>query len=71
MVGGNPVQVKDTVSVRVPQQVADVIIVVEQVATNSELFKDLINPLVTTLTSELKSKGITYVFVEFFYTVRL
>ena len=36
--------------------VPDVVVVLEQILANSELFKDLVTPLVTTLTSELKLK---------------
>lgn len=56
---GPSVEAGDTVSVKVPQKAADVVIVVEQDVQNSEIFKDLILPLVSTLTNELKTKGIT------------
>ena len=53
------VEAGDSVSVKVPQTSADVVIVIEQDLKNSEIFKDLIVPLVSTLTNDLKAKGIT------------
>lgn len=58
VVSGPSVEAGDSVSVKVPQRAADVVIVVEQDIRNSELFKELVTPLVTTLSSELKTKGI-------------
>ncbi|PSN46736.1 Apolipophorin [Blattella germanica] len=58
VVGGGHLEVGSTVSVRVPQTQADVVIVVEQVTANSELFNNLVTPLVSQLTTELKAKGI-------------
>jgi hypothetical protein len=58
VVSGPSVEAGDSVSVKIPQRAADVVIVIEQDVRNSELFKELITPLVTTLTSELKTKGI-------------
>jgi hypothetical protein len=58
VVSGPSVEAGDSVSVKVPQKAADVVIVVEQDIRNSEIFKELITPLVTTLTNELKAKGI-------------
>jgi hypothetical protein len=57
--GGSSVEAGDSVSVKVPQKSADVVIVIEQDLKNSEIFKDLVTPLVATLTNDLKSKGIT------------
>jgi hypothetical protein len=59
VVSGPRVEVGDSVSVKVPQKAADIVIVVEQDIRNSEIFKELITPLVTTLTNDLKPKGIT------------
>ncbi|PNF29921.1 hypothetical protein B7P43_G07271 [Cryptotermes secundus] len=59
VVSGPPVEVGDSVSVKVPQKAADIVIVVEQDIRNSEIFKELVTPLVTTLTNDLKAKGIT------------
>lgn len=56
---GPSVEAGDSVSVKVPQTSADIVIVVEQDLKNSEIFKDLIVPLVSTLTNDLKAKGIT------------
>jgi len=56
---GSSVEAGDSVSVKVPQKAADVVIVLEQDIKNSEIFKDLIVPLVSTLTNDLKAKGIT------------
>jgi hypothetical protein len=58
LVSGSSVEVGDSVSVKVPQKAADIVIVVEQDIRNSEIFKELITPLVTTLTNDLKAKGI-------------
>lgn len=55
---GSSVEAGDSVSVEVPKTSADVVIVVEQDLKNSEIFKDLIVPLVSTLTNDLKAKGI-------------
>nr|CAD7454294.1 unnamed protein product [Timema tahoe] len=57
--GGNPVAVGDLFSVKAPQRSADIVVVVEQVTGSAELYKELVGPLVTTLTNELKSKGVT------------
>nr|CAD7604227.1 unnamed protein product [Timema genevievae] len=60
LVGGeNPVAVGDLFSVKAPQRSADIVVVVEQVTGSAELYKELVGPLVTTLTNELKSKGVT------------
>lgn len=56
---GPSVEAGDSVSVKVPQASADVVIVIEQDLKNSKIFKDLIVPLVSTLTNDLKAKGIT------------
>ncbi|WP_147291044.1 VWD domain-containing protein, partial [Alteriqipengyuania lutimaris] len=61
VVDGSPIEVGDSVSVKVPKNSADVIIVVEQDTHNTELFKELVSPLVTTLTNDLKAKDITNV----------
>jgi hypothetical protein len=55
---GPSVEAGDSVSVKVPQKSADVVIVIEQDLKNSEIFKDLITPLVSSLTNDLKAKGI-------------
>jgi len=56
---GPPVEAGNSVSVKVPKTSADVVIVIEQDLKNSEIFKELIAPLVSTLTNDLKTKGIT------------
>lgn len=56
---GPSVEAGDSVSVKVPQTSANVVIVLEQDLKNSEIFKDLIVPLVSSLTNDLKGKGIT------------
>ena len=55
---GPSVEAGDSVSVKVPEKSADVLIVIEQDLKNSEIFKELIVPLVSTLTNDLKAKGI-------------
>jgi len=58
-INGPSVEAGDSVSVKVPQTSAEVVIVIEQDLKNSEIFKDLIVPLVSSLTNDLKTKGIT------------
>lgn len=58
VVSGPSVEVGETVSVKIPQKRAEIVIVIEQDVRNSEIFKELITPLVTTLTNDLKAKGI-------------
>jgi len=57
--GGNNVAIGDVVSVKSPQTSADIILVVEQITPNEEVFKDLVVPLIASLSNELKGKGIT------------
>lgn len=62
-VGANPVGIGDTFSVKIPKKEADVVIVVEQLAPNEKVFKELITPFIPQLREELKSQGITDVHV--------
>lgn len=57
--GSNAVVIGDTVSVKSPQTMADIILVVEQITPNEAVFKDLVVPLISSLSNELKTKGIT------------
>ena len=59
MAGKNSVGIGDTVSVKSPQTMADIILVVEQVTPNEEVFKDLVAPLISSISNDLKAKGIT------------
>jgi len=45
--------------VKTPQKAADVVFVVEQLQDNEEVFNNLVTPLVSTLTNDLKERGIT------------
>ena len=56
--GNNQVGIGDTVSVKSPQTMADIILVVEQVTPNEEVFKDLVAPLISSVSNDLKAKGI-------------
>ncbi|XP_066996773.2 apolipophorins [Anabrus simplex] len=58
-IGGKKFGVGETESLKVPQRSADIVVLVEQVTDNAEVFKELITPLVPTLTNDLKFKGIT------------
>lgn len=57
--GSQNLQIGESISVKTPQKEADVVFVVEQLVKNEEVFKDLITPLVSTLTNDLKEHGIT------------
>lgn len=46
-------------SVKVPGKSADIVFVVEQNKFNEVVFKELVQPLVTSLTNELATKGVT------------
>ncbi|XP_071450261.1 apolipophorins-like [Hetaerina americana] len=59
MVGGSPLDQGHSVSLKAPQGKADIILVVEQVPQNEVLFKELMVPLVTSLTNDLKAFKIT------------
>lgn len=60
-VGGDTVAVGDSFSVKIPKNQADIVLIVEQIAQNEKVFKDLIPTLITDLKEELKQHGITYV----------
>jgi len=60
-VGGDTIAVDDSFSVKVPKNQADIVLIVEQIAQNEKLFKDLIPTLITDLREEFKQQGITYV----------
>lgn len=57
--GKTNVAIGDSVSVKSPQTQADIVLVVEQITPNEEVFKELIAPLISTLSNDLKAKGIT------------
>ncbi|CAH0386450.1 unnamed protein product [Bemisia tabaci] len=56
---GTPLPIHQSVSVKVPQKTADVVVVVEQLEGNQPIFENLLTPLISTLTSDFKEKGIT------------
>lgn len=58
-IGGTPLPIHQSVSVKVPQKTADVVVVVEQLEGNQPIFENLLTPLISTLTSDFKEKGIT------------
>lgn len=60
-VGDDTIAVGDSFSVKIPKNQADIIFIVEQIAQNEKVFKDLIPTLITDLREELKQQGITYV----------
>ncbi|XP_076643954.1 retinoid- and fatty-acid binding glycoprotein apolipophorin [Halictus rubicundus] len=62
-VGAGTVGIGDTFSVKIPKKQADIVIVVEQLAPNEKVFKELVTPLISQLRDELKSQGITDVHV--------
>jgi len=58
-VGSQVLQIGESVAVKTPQKAADVVFVVEQLQDNEEVFNNLVTPLVSTLTNDLKERGIT------------
>lgn len=62
-VGGSTVDIGDTFSVKTPKKEADIVIVVEQLAPNEKVFKELVTPLISQLRDELKTVGITDVHI--------
>lgn len=58
-VGSQTLHVGESAQVTAPAKEADVVFVVEQLEENEEVFKNLVTPLVSTLTNDLKEKGIT------------
>ncbi|XP_046401090.1 apolipophorins-like isoform X2 [Ischnura elegans] len=58
-VGGNSVQHGFSVSLKAPQGKADIVLAVEQAPQNEVLFKDLLVPLVASITNDLKAHKIT------------
>ncbi|KAK7794405.1 hypothetical protein R5R35_011682 [Gryllus longicercus] len=59
IVGGEKIAPGEHVTVKSPQKAADIVIVVEQVLGNAEVFRELVTPLVVTVNNDLKKKGIT------------
>ncbi|XP_076294213.1 retinoid- and fatty-acid binding glycoprotein apolipophorin [Lasioglossum baleicum] len=62
-VGAGSVGIGDTFSVKTPKKEADIVIVVEQLAPNEKVFKELVTPLISQLRDELKADGITDVHI--------
>ncbi|XP_054290361.1 apolipophorins-like [Macrosteles quadrilineatus] len=58
-VGSQSIQIGESAPVKTPQKEADIVFVVEQLEDNQEVFNNLVTPLVSTLTNDLKEKGIT------------
>ncbi|KAK6621829.1 hypothetical protein RUM44_001636 [Polyplax serrata] len=58
LINGQPTTYGQTVDVQSPSGKADVIIVFEQSAFNAHIFKELITPLIPTLSNDLKQKGL-------------
>ncbi|XP_046401095.1 apolipophorins-like [Ischnura elegans] len=58
-VGGNSVQPGFSVSLKAPRGKADIILAVEQAPQNEVLFKDLLVPVVASITNDLKAHKIT------------
>ncbi|KAG8309601.1 hypothetical protein J6590_081662 [Homalodisca vitripennis] len=57
-VGSETLHIGESASVKTPQTAADVVIVVEQLEDNEDIFNNLISPLVSTLRNDFKEKGI-------------
>lgn len=62
-VGENTIAVGDSFSVKTPKNQADLVFIIEQVAQNEKVFKDLLPTLITDLREELKQQGITDVHI--------
>ncbi|KAL6440757.1 hypothetical protein ACFW04_003301 [Cataglyphis niger] len=62
-VGGDTIAVGDSFSIKTPKNQADIVLIVEQIAQNEKVFKDLIPTLITDLREELKQQGITDVHI--------
>lgn len=58
-VGGKVLEEDDEVTITTPQKSADIVLVVEQVEQNEEVFNSLITPLVNTITKDFGQQGIT------------
>lgn len=58
-VGSQILKEGETVSVKTPQNSADIVFFVEEVEYNEDVYKSLIIPLVPMLTNDLKERGIT------------
>lgn len=65
LINGQPTTYGQTVDVQSPSGKADVIIVFEQSAFNAHIFKELITPLIPTLSNDLKQKGLGYIITAF------
>ncbi|XP_072754262.1 apolipophorins [Anoplolepis gracilipes] len=62
-VGGDAIAVGDNFSVKLPKNQADIVFIVEQIAQNEKIFKDLLPTVITDLKEELKQQGITDVHI--------
>ncbi|XP_078038624.1 retinoid- and fatty-acid binding glycoprotein apolipophorin, partial [Augochlora pura] len=62
-VGAATIGIGDTFSVKIPKKEADVVIVLEQLAPNEKVYKDLIVPLISQIRDELKQGGISDVHI--------
>lgn len=58
-VGAQSLKLGESAQITAPKKEADVVFVVEQLAENEEVYKNLITPLVSSLTNDFKKKGIT------------
>ncbi|XP_047104150.1 apolipophorins isoform X1 [Schistocerca piceifrons] len=62
--GDAAIDIGQSFSVKVPQKSADILIVLEQVTGNAETVKDFVSPIVSQLTQELGSRGISDVWIS-------
>ncbi|XP_029170500.1 apolipophorins [Nylanderia fulva] len=62
-VGENAISVGDSFSIKTPKNQADIVFIIEQIAQNEKVFKDLLPTLMTDLREELKQQGITDVHI--------
>lgn len=56
--GEKPVDLGDKFSVKLPAKAADIVVVVDQAKGNEAVFKELVQPLLSQITTDLNGKGI-------------
>lgn len=56
--GEKAVDLGDKFSVKLPGKAADIVVVVDQAKGNEALFKELVQPLLSQITTDLNGKGI-------------
>lgn len=61
--GQESYDVGDSFSVKTPAKAADIIVAIDQHKFNEPVYKELVQPMISQITTELNAKGIKYVFV--------